>query len=219
VTDLERLQLLERRIKELVPSFEVRFKDESPFMKTLGKVLFFTKGFMTDFITAIGTKVYFPNREKYLANPANSFRVLAHEFVHVIDFVQNPIGFVSGYLFPQDLALLSLFALFSFLSPHFLLCLLFLLCLAPIPSTSRKNSEIRGGGMSLKILQWRGESAERLQWWVGHIAANFVNSNYWYMYPFRDKVEKELTNWLASDDCLADRNVAYMEVRNIMRVQ
>lgn len=219
MTDLERLQLLERRIRELVPSFEVRFKDESPFMKALGKVLFFTKGFMTDFTTTIGAKVYFPNRQQYLANPGNSFRILAHEFVHVLDFVLNPVAFVCGYLFPQNLALLSLFASFAFLSPHFLLCLLFLLCLAPIPSVPRKNSEMRGSGMSLKVLQWRGESARNLEWWVAHNADNFVNSNYWYMYPFRDSVERELANWLADDRCLTDRNAAYAEVRSIMLVQ
>ena len=219
MTDLERLQLLEKRIKELVPSFEVRFKDESPFMKILGRILFFNKGFMTNFITTIGTKVYFQSRRSYLADPKNSFSVLAHEFVHVLDFVLNPVRFVCGYLFPQNLSLLSLFASFSFLSPHFMLCLLFLLCLAPIPSIPRKNSEIRGSGMSLKVLQWRGESTERLEWWVAHNADNFVNSNYWYMYPFRDRVEKELTVWLADDSCLTDKNVAYAEVRNIMLVQ
>ena len=56
MNDLERLQLLESRIKEWVPSFEVRFKNESKFMKLLGKVMFFNKGFInitskTRFIT------------------------------------------------------------------------------------------------------------------------------------------------------------------------
>jgi len=219
MTDLERLQALERRIKELVPSFEVRFKDESRFMKVLGKILFFTKGFMTGFITTIGTKVYFTSRKEYLADPANSFRVLAHEFVHVFDFVLKPVRFPLGYLFPQILALFSLFAVLAFLSPYFLLCLLALLCLAPIPSVPRKDREMRGYGMSLKVEQWRGISPEGLDWWVSHSANNFVNSNYWYMYPYRDAVERELKGWLADDYCLGDNNVAYFEVHRLIRAQ
>lgn len=219
MTDLERLQALERRIKELVPSFEVRFKDESNFMKLLSKILFFTKGFMTNFITTIGTKVYFTSRKEYLADPANSFRVLAHEFVHVYDFVLKPVRFTLGYVFPQILASLALLSVLAFLSPYFLLSLIFLLCLAPIPSPTRKNSEMRGYGMSLKVHQWRGASPDFLDWYATVSADNFVNSNYWYMYPFRDAVEKELKAWLVDDRCLNDKNVAYAEIYNLVRTQ
>jgi hypothetical protein len=118
------------------------------------------------------------------------------------------------------LALLSLFALFAFLSPYFLLFLPFLLCLAPIPSVPRKNKEMRGYGMSLKVEQWRGDSIGNLTWLVAHSANNFVNSNYWYMYPFRNTVEGELTSWLIDDDrCLGDKNVAYTEVHRLVQMQ
>jgi len=215
MNDLERLQLLESRIKEWVPSFEVRFKDESKFMKLLGKVMFFNKGFMTNFITTIGTKVYFPNRADYLARPLDSFRTLAHEFVHVYDYVLNPVGFMLGYLFPQNLALLSLFAILAFISPCFLLFLLSLLFLAPIPSIPRKNIEMRGYGMSLKVEQWSNCPVSYVDWCMEKYADNFVNSNYYYMYPFRESVKKELKGWL-TDSCLQDKNVAYSEVYSIL---
>jgi len=153
----EKLKLLENHIKALCPTFEVRFKDESLLMKTLGKVMFFNKSFMTHFITTLGTKVYFPNRQRYEEDSENSFRILAHEFVHIMDFMKSPWKFVFSYAAPQILAKLCIFSLLFFISPYFLLFLLSLLFLAPIPSIGRKNIEIRGYSMNCKIIQWCDE--------------------------------------------------------------
>lgn len=219
MNDAERLQALEKRIKELVPSFEVRFKDESPFMKLLGKVMFFNKNFMSGYITTIGTKVYFPTREAYHGDPRNSFRVLAHEFVHVFDYVLNPAKFALGYLFPQVLFPLAVFAFLGFLSPWFLTFLVFLLCLAPIPSPMRTHWELRGHGMGLKVEQWWGEPPEALDQAVSWSASHFVTADYWFMWPWRAEVENRLTSWLVNDNCLDDRNVAYKEVHTLVKTQ
>lgn len=213
MTDLERLQALERRAKEIMPSFEIRFKDESNFMKMLGKILFFNKGFMTNYITTIGTKVYFQNRNFYYNNPKNSFRVLSHECVHAYDYTLNPIKFVLRYLFPQILALFSLFVFFAFISPYFWGFLLFLVCLAPLPSSGRKNIEVRGYGMSIKVEQWRNELYPGR---IEQMSENFTGPNYYYMYPYKDEIIEELTSWTLTDDCLTDKNIMYMEIKNLL---
>lgn len=105
-TDLNSLQAL---IKKDVPSFEVAYKDESVLMRALALLTSpFNPDFLTRYITTWGTRVYFPSRQFFLGNPANSFRILAHEYVHLWDAKEHPT-FKLSYLFPQVLAGLPLF--------------------------------------------------------------------------------------------------------------
>lgn len=193
------LKELETYLKGLSPSVDIRFKDESLFMKALSRVMFFNKGFMTDYITTIGAKVYFPTRARYEANPLSSFCVLAHEGVHIVDGMKKPIRFPLGYLFPQILAVLALNACFAFLSLYFLFFLFALLFLAPIPAPFRKATEMRGYGMSIKVLEWLNMPAE---YKIDGAAANFTGSGYYFMWPFPKSVKQELTSWLGNDTCL-----------------
>jgi len=59
---------------------EIKYKDESLFMKALGLLLSFNKTFMTSFTTTIGSTIYFPSR-KWLAerNPETTIAIVAHE--------------------------------------------------------------------------------------------------------------------------------------------
>lgn len=112
------LKAFETRAAEHVPGFEVRFKDESKFMMGLGFLLSpFNPGFMEHFVTTIGSKVYFPSREHYAADPMARLRTLTHEFVHGWDGERTWL-FGMSYLLPQLLAIIPLLV-FGFLAgPH-----------------------------------------------------------------------------------------------------
>lgn len=223
------LTRLEEEIKKQAPKFEVRFKNESKLMKIIDKILFFNHIFMTNYITTIGEIPYWPSRDKYESDPDASFDVLAHEFVHIMDYKLHPVSFTSGYLFPQILAfpgvvfalLLPVFITlmcFSIMSPWWLLMLLFLGFLAPMPSPGRKKSEIRGYGMSFRLRMWRyGQiSNEKFE---SSVRA-FTGPNYYYMWPYEKEVRKELYDHSLKDDpeyIKTDPNPAWKIVYNILK--
>lgn len=228
MTDRTLLTQLEAAVKEHAPKFEVKFKDESRFMKLIDKVLFFNKVFMTNYITTIGQKVYWPSREKYEGDPSNSFNVLAHEFVHIMDHIKNPVKFPLSYLFPQILAapgllfvlllpvLVPLIAL-SLVSSWWLLMLLFLLFMAPLPSPGRKKAEIRGYGMSFRVRMWRYNQVS--DWKFERSVKAFTGPNYYFMWPFRKQVEKELTEYRQVENppfLESDHSPAWKVVRGII---
>ncbi len=63
----------------------VRYKDQSLFMRLLGKLLFFTPAFMTEYTTTIRSTVYFPSEAWANQSPLGAAMVLAHELQHVQD--------------------------------------------------------------------------------------------------------------------------------------
>lgn len=184
------------RILELceaeVPGFRVAFKDCSKFMKFLNVFAqVFNKTFMTGYITVMGGCVYFPNKKELIDCQADYANVLAHELVHMKE--QQKTGKLVHFFrygSPQIFAVLSLLSVLAFINPWFLLCLTFLLCLAPIPAVGRKNIEMNGYEMSLAMTYWRtGQIGEADIEWA---AQQFTSSNYYFMYPFEEAVLHEL---------------------------
>jgi hypothetical protein len=113
---LEALRALERALAKEVPTFEVRFKDESKLMRFLGLIMCpFNPTFLRDFTTTLGPVVYFPSRARYEATPDASIETLAHEFVHIHDSRAAGIRFQLSYAAPQAWAVppLVLFGLFG----------------------------------------------------------------------------------------------------------
>lgn len=109
--NLDQLHAFEGVIRKAVPTFKVAYKDESAFMKLLGFFVgAFNPSFMINFITTIGTTVYFPTKAGYESNPDGSFTVLAHEWVHMTDNQKKGLWFPFSYLFPQVLMPLPLLA-------------------------------------------------------------------------------------------------------------
>lgn len=184
--------------------FDIKFKDESTFMYLLSKILFFNKGFMTKFITTIGSTIYFPSREYIKMNEFGAVNVLAHEVVHVAQAEKyGKVPFSLMYLFPQCLALLSLLAFLAIWYLPFLWCLLFLVFLAPIPAPWRKKFELEGYTMSLfmsylqlKKAGWDDEKikAELALYALRYDKSMFRGSGYWFMWPFgvMNKFEKKI---------------------------
>lgn len=181
---------------------KIAFKDESKLMKAISFILFFNKLFMTFYITTIGNTIYYPSRDWLERNPIEGLLVLSHEYVHIMDNKRfGKILYPLMYLFPQILAIFSLFTVIAFFNPAGWYFLLFLVFLAPIPSIGRKYIELRGYKMSIYALyllfKERGYTGDLL---LDRVSANsnnfnsfFVNASYYFMWPFG--VQKELDNF------------------------
>jgi hypothetical protein len=116
--DARTLRDFEVFVRDKVPGFEVQFKDESKLMAVLGFLAApFNAEFMTRYTTTWGKQVYFPTQTFYQDNPGKSFRILAHELVHLLDGERHATFKVS-YAFPQWLVLLPLIAFAVLAWPH-----------------------------------------------------------------------------------------------------
>ena len=117
--------------------------------------------------------------------------LLAHEAQHVYDSKKLTSGpYALAYLFPQILGALSLLALLAiWFSSLWLLALLSLLFFAPIPAPGRMWIERRGYLMSLVGIHW-AYSASAASSAIGNVLANFDSGNYYYMWPFREKLHR-----------------------------
>ena len=167
--------LLEEYIREKIPGFEILEKSKSPWMKILSQGLYFTPDFMGRFVTTLYPKIYIPSKIRWESNNFSSIITLTHEYVHLSDRKRLKLLFNFLYLSPQVLAVLAL------LYPINPWCLLFLLCLLPIPSLGRAWAEFRGYRMSMATYYWL--SGERYN--VQFLAHQFTSSNYYWMFPFR----------------------------------
>lgn len=167
------------------PNLQIKYKNESLFMKILGKLMFFNKNFMTEYVTTIGSTVYFPSKSFVAIRPVSSLMILMHELVHVCDSKQftTPV-FSILYLFPQILALLALPLFFI----NWKIALLFLLFLLPIPAYFRAYFEKRGYLISLYV---SNKLSKKLSFNINldnekeETIKSFKNSDYYFMWPFK----------------------------------
>jgi len=166
-------------------------------MKIMSLLLFFNKGFMTDYATTIGSTIYYPSRaslnEKLLNDPLKALCTFLHERTHMLDSKYiNKLIYSIGYLIPQIFAIFSIFAVFN--------CwfLLFLLCLLPIPSFPRMLIEVRGYETSI-FTYWMHNKDINLDEMINVASDSFVNSSYYYMFPFRNYIKKTLTKRIKYD--------------------
>lgn len=83
----------------------IKKKSESWLMRTLGKILFFNKQFMTGYFTTIGSTIYIP--DGWDSVPGET---LAHELQHIKDSKALPVIYELSYL----LCLPALFTMRSF---------------------------------------------------------------------------------------------------------
>lgn len=173
------------------PDLQIKYKNESPFMKVLGSLLFFNRGFMTDYITTIGSTVYYPTREFVQNHSASASVVLLHELVHVKDAekLKRPI-FSLLYLFPQILVLLAL----PLLLISWKLALPCLLFAAPIPAPFRMLFEKKAYLTSLyalKNLSGKMDFPALLKTQEAFFINQFITGAYYWMWPFKDQLKKD----------------------------
>lgn len=167
------------------PDLQVKYKDQSTFMKAMGKVLFFNPSFMTHYTTTIGSIVYFPNESVVQSRPSSAAIVLLHELVHIHDSKKwSRFLFSFLYLTPQVLILL---ALPLFLLSWKLALPLLLLFASPIPSYFRMYFEKRAYLTSLYSLNKLGQRLNfppLLASQEDVFIKQFKNSSYYFMWPF-----------------------------------
>jgi len=170
-------------------SFKIVHKENSKLMRFLGFfVRIFNKKF-AEYGTTIGNTIYLPRA--FLANPDEHYNVvglIAHEVVHIRDqkrLTSTPYVFL--YLFPQILAPLCLLSLLAiWFSSWWLLSLLALGLLSPIPAPGRVYIEKRGYLMTLAIAQWLNRDILPL------VIKQFTGNGYYFMGAGSGKA---LTRW------------------------
>lgn len=180
------------------PSLQVKYKDQSLFMKILGFILFFNPDFMNSYITTIGDTVYFPTAAFISSHPISAPIVLMHELVHISDQnkVSKPI-FALSYLLPQILA--PLCAILFFFVHWYIVLPIVLLFLAPLPAYFRMYWEKRAYMAALYVQQ----SLSKLKSFNPNLAAQIVDdiaefktSDYYWMWPFAN-IDTEFNEALA----------------------
>lgn len=181
-------------IQSVTPGFKVVKKEDSRLMKFLAIILFFNKDFMSRYTTTVGSTIYMP--QAHLDVGTRSLPTLAHEAQHVWDNNRwyGHIFYAVGYVAPQVFAIgafLSLLAIWF--SNWWLLALLSLIFLAPIPAPGRMVIERRGYLMTMACVWWMGGNARVEE--DGWLVDNFANSAYYWMWPFR----KSLVRWFDSE--------------------
>lgn len=190
MNDLDILDDLVATIKSRLPKFEVKYKNENLFQRFLGFIMFFNRAYMTQYTTTMFGKVYFTSRAWVEANPKSAWKILAHEYVHLLDGRDRPVMFPLSYAFPQISALGSLLALGAFWTPWALLALVFLVALAPWGSKGRTRAEMRGYAMTMAVNYWRyGSVSQSLK---DHVGGSFWGPNYYYMCRDKTYVKMEV---------------------------
>lgn len=186
----EKLGKLCDEMRKDIPGFEIRYKSDSKLQKFIGWLVKpFNKHYMSRYTTTLYPYVYFPTREFVEASPKRTFEILSHEWVHLYDRKKD-WKFSLLYLFPQILALLSLFAIGAIWNLWFLLSLSFLLCLAPLPAKYRAKYEFRGYAMNLIFqIHIYGKVPSPFKVWL---KSKFTGWDYYKMYPFSKDVDKKI---------------------------
>jgi hypothetical protein len=170
------------------PDAKIVYKDKSLLMKIVYYTIIwiFNRTFMTRYVTVIGTTVYFPSRE-WLARRYHAVtRIIAHEFVHMVDNEKDAFQPIK-YLSPQIWALFSLFAFLGFANSWFLLFLCTLVFLLPFPSPWRTDYEGNGYAMTMYFTSQEKPDydAERD---AKHLSKQFTTSMYYWMCRNESKV-------------------------------
>lgn len=197
-------------IRRRIPGFKIKYKNESIWQKILGFFLFFNKEYMTKYTTTFYPVVWFPSREFVEKKPWQAFKILAHEYIHLLDTQKRPFLFRFFYVSPQCFALLSVIAVAAiWFSNWWLMGLLPLICLAPWPSTGRAALEMRGYSMNITINMWRygGLSEETRNW----IVEKFAGWEYYKMMPN----EKFIRKWIGKTEQLV-RNIDAVKVSRMI---
>lgn len=200
----------------------IKPKSSSWLMKAIGWLFRVTKispEFMTRYITTIGDTVYFP--DDMLANPnvESMLRVIVHETIHVADSKRfsGPL-FSFLYLFPQSLALLALLSVLAVWKIGFLWCLLFLLCLAPLPAPFRYWFELRAYRTSILFARKDDKLTDEqmipiYEWIEKQLCTNL----YYWTWPFPKTVRKHLEDESFMGSGIYKKISGWLAIRRIVR--
>lgn len=221
---MNRLNKFVEQLNLISPGIEIKFKNESIFMKILGFVLFFIPNFMNLFVTTIGKTIYLPSRDWLLKSEEELLPMIAHEYVHIRDRDKFGIWFSIIYLFP--IIIIPLVLLSSIILSWLWVILLLLICLAPIPSPGRAYFEFRGYTMSIFVFKFLSDEKNKntavttinILNAVGTFNKYFTDFSYYVMWPFgvRSKLLNKAS--LIVNGTITDEDVIYNEVTSALKI-
>ena len=187
MTQEQQFDRLKEKIHERFPDAKIKYKNESKFWRMLPRRLR-TAG------TTINHTIWMPNRDK-------NFAMLSHEYVHLFDIYEMGwIPFLAKYTFPQWLFLLAVLVVIiagiaGAAAVSIVSAIVGFLCLAPWPSKSRLELELRGYTMSLFQAKLRGYDSQECR-------KNIIDAlRSWLYYKMV---------WSMIDAAEAVNNIAYM---------
>lgn len=209
-------------VNKEIPGFEIRYKNESLSSKIIGILVWiFNRNYMTRYTTTRYPCVYFPSRKFVEKDPSRAAKILAHEFVHLVDRKRRGVWFSISYALPQLAALLFLLipVIVAFVQPWWVALLTAIpavLCATPLPAYWRMQWELRGYTMNMAINHWRYGSvhASTMAW----IRDQFTGWAYYKMWPFKDDMSKRISEAVQriSNNQLGS---PYFEVKHIVKTQ
>lgn len=223
--DSEMFSALCAVIRGRVPGFQIKYKEDSKWQRFLGKILFWSRGYTSSVTTTLGSVVWFPSRE-FTKDRWLAFKILSHEYVHLLDRQKRPIIFELLYVLPQCMALCALGALAAiFYSEFWLFSLCALVFLAPWPAFGRAMIELRGYTMSMAVNMWRYGTV--LESTKDALVGKFCKWSYYKMWPFEETVrgwfndaERRIYNidavGVAPEDIIFADSEAYQDVYTLM---
>lgn len=154
-------------------------KTESALMRFLSIVMFFNRKFMSGYFTTLGNTIYIPEKD-WEDQDWHTVMIMAHECQHIYDSKKWSVLYYMAYAFPQVVgagALLSLLAIWF--SNWWLLSLVCLVALAPLPAPGRVHFERRGYVINLVMTEWLyGYLNDSAFEWANK---QFVSSSYYFM--------------------------------------
>jgi hypothetical protein len=210
----KRLKVLERRIAAHIPGFRVGFKDQSTGQKVIKALMFWAD--YNQFISTFYPVVYWPTEESYRKNSWASFKVLAHEYVHLVDGREAKGWFGFSYILPQILGLLALGAFAAFASLWFLFFLAAFLFVLPWPALWRMKWELRGYSMTMAVNIWKhGSLQERA---FDDILETFTGWSYYKMWWSKKGMTRRLrvTETVIHNGDILRWSFAFLHVKQIM---
>jgi len=223
-TDDNMLDVLAAVIRSKVPDFKVKYKEESRWQKFLGALAFFCPDYMTSVTSTFGSTVYFPSKKFVDESRVRAFKILAHEYVHILDRRKRKVFFEVLYTLPQLLGLLSVGAIAAcFLGAWWLLWLVALLAFLPLPAYGRMALEARGYAMNIAVNIWRhGSLREETREWIESM---FTGWTYYKMWPFKASVREMLEGYeksvynidaIHAEESILDESEAFVDVYEIL---
>jgi hypothetical protein len=187
-------------------------KSKSKLMKLIGWFFSVTKinpKFLSNYYTTLGSTIYIPDKA-LSANLFDLLGVIIHECIHIKDHSKYGMLFVISYLFPQILAVFSLFSLLAiWFSKFWLLCLLFLLFLTPLPAWFRYVWEIRAYRTNLLLfLNENDEIKEQIRNWI---ISQLSKQYYYFTWPFPKFIDNDLKDMSFVND------PEYIEIQDFLK--
>jgi len=195
-------KFLEEVTWKVNPDFKIRNKGEpDAFYRIVSRIVsLFNKDMDTGYITVINGTCWFPaayfslDGKEFTCDATHAIEILAHETLHEYDRKRlGTLPFTVAYLFPQILAALSLLSILSLWNSSWLLCLLFLLFLAPIPAPGRAWLEVRGYKVNMSLGRLKGWDPNLLSFRI--VRDNFMSGNYYFMMPIFQWTAKQLLDF------------------------